>query len=77
MKKIFEGTVVSTKMQNTVVVEVIRQTPHKLYRKLLVRSKRLKADINGKEVKVGDKVKIEETKPLSSDKNFIVSEVKK
>jgi len=76
MKKIFEGTIVSNKMQNTVIVEVVRQTAHKLYRKLLIRSKRMKADTNGKEVKVGDTVKIQETKPISKGKNFIILEVK-
>ncbi len=57
-------------MQNTVVVEVTRQTPHPLYKKLLASSKKFKVESVGKTVMVGDKVRIIETKPLSKDKHF-------
>ncbi len=75
MQKTFEGTVVSLKMNNTVVVEIVRRVPHKLYKKLLKRSKKLKADINGLGLKLGDKVKIVEVKPISKTKHFKVMEV--
>ena len=75
MQKTFEGTVVSAKMQNTIVVEVFRRKPHPLYKKLLKRSKRYKVETGGYSVSVGDKVKILETKPISKDKYFRVTEV--
>jgi small subunit ribosomal protein S17 len=77
MSKLLTGKIVSVKMQNTVLVEVVRRTPHKLYGKLLKRSKKYKADPSGKELEVGQMVKIEETKPISKDKHFIVKEVLK
>ena len=70
MAKVITGTVVSIKMQNTVVVEVTRKVPHPLYKKLLKHSKKFKADTNGQTVKVGDTVAIVEIKPMSKDKHF-------
>jgi small subunit ribosomal protein S17 len=75
MAKILTGKVVSTKMQNTILVEVTRFTPHKLYKKLLKRSTKFKVDPAGYEVKVGQEVKIEEIKPMSKSKYFKVAEV--
>ncbi len=75
--KTFSGKIVSTKMQNTAVVEVTRRTPHPLYKKLLKRSKKFKADTTGQKVTVGDTVIIAETKPISKDKHFKILEVKK
>lgn len=75
MKKIFEGTVISNKMQNTVVVEVVKKRPHPLYRKLLLRGKKYKADNGEFSPHVGDKVRIEEVRPLSKDKHFKISQV--
>lgn len=77
MKKTLEGTVVSTKMEKTVVVIVVSTKPHPLYGKLVKVSKRYKADTNGKTVQLGDVVKISQTKPLSKDKHFIVTEITK
>lgn len=77
MAKVFTGKVVSTKMNNTIIVEVTRLFPHRLYKKLLKRSKKFKVDTNGQEVVVGKSVKIEETIPLSKDKHFKVIEVLK
>lgn len=70
MSKILTGTIISTKMENTAVVEVVRRTPHPKYKKLLRRSKNIKADTNGLKVAVGDVVQIVETRPISKDKNF-------
>ena len=75
MSKVLVGKVVSTKMQGTVLVEVIRRTPHKLYKKLLKRSKKYKVDPNGLEPVLGNTVKIEETKPVSKDKHFKLVEI--
>jgi small subunit ribosomal protein S17 len=75
MHKTLEGKIVSLKMNKTAVVEVIRYAPHKLYKKLLKKNKNFKADIGSLEVKLGDKVKISEVKPISKDKHFKVLEV--
>ena len=75
MKKTFEGKVVSTKMQNTVVVEVFRRKPHPLYKRLLKRSTRFKVETGEYSVNVGDNVKIIETRPISKGKYFKIMEV--
>ncbi len=72
--KIFEGKVVSNKMAKTIVVEVVRHTPHRLYKKLIKRSKKLLADAGEKTYEVGQTVKIGETRPLSKNKRFKVME---
>lgn len=66
------GVVVSTKMQNTVVVAIERKVAHKLYGKLIRVTKKIKADTNGMEINEGDVVTIAQTKPISRDKNFKV-----
>lgn len=73
MAKILSGVVVSTKMQDTVVVEVSWKRPHPLYKKLLKRSKKFKVDPNGQAVSVGDTVTIQETKPMSKGKYFMLA----
>jgi len=74
MKKIMTGNVVSTKMQETVVVKVDRLWRHPIYKKAVKRSKKyLAQDSIG--VKEGDTVKIEQTRPLSKRKCWKVSEV--
>lgn len=75
MSKSFIGTVVSTSNANTAVVKIARRVPHPLYRKLMERSKKVKADTREKTVSLGDTVKIAETRPLSKDKHFQVVEV--
>ncbi len=67
------GTVVSTKMQKTVVVAIHRKVAHKLYGKLINVTKRIKADTNGMDLKDGDVVVIQQAKPMSKNKNFIVT----
>ncbi len=73
--KIFEGIIVSGGKNNTVVVEVSRRTPHPLYGKLMRLSKKLKADTGNFEVVIGNKVKIQETRPMSKDKYFKIIEI--
>lgn len=72
MVKTLTGTVVSTKMQGTIVVSIERKVAHKLYGKLIKVTKKIKADTNGMEVKEGDVVKIQLTRPISRDKNYKV-----
>lgn len=74
MAKILKGTVKSTKMQNTIVVDVETSYKHPLYKKVLKKHKSYKVDLNGMEVVEGDFVRIEECRPLSKDKHFRVIE---
>ena len=71
-RKVLIGKIVSDKMQKTVVVEVERKVAHPVYKKLIKKTKRFKADVNNMEVKVGDLVKMEETPPISRSKHFKV-----
>ncbi|MFA6552304.1 MAG: 30S ribosomal protein S17 [Candidatus Paceibacterota bacterium] len=66
------GIVVSDKMKDTVVVKTERFVKHKKYQKFLKITKKYKAHDAGNTKKVGDKVMIEETKPISRDKHFKV-----
>ena len=77
MKKIFDGVVVSLKMQNTAIVRVTRRFPHPLYKKLIKKDNRINADISTFSPIVGDRVKIAETKPISKTKHFKIMEVVK
>lgn len=69
------GTVVSTKMQKTVVVAVESMKRHRLYRKSMRRTKRFKAHDEGGACRLGDVVRIVETRPLSRDKSWRVAEI--
>jgi small subunit ribosomal protein S17 len=71
-KKQLTGKVVSTKMKDTVVVLVERYVKHPKYQKFLVRRKRFMAHDVGNTVKEGDTVTIEESRPLSKNKHFVV-----
>ncbi len=70
--KILQGVVVSDKMDKTVVVSVARYVKLPKYGKYVSRDKRYKAHDPAKRFKVGDKVEIRETRPLSKDKKFEV-----
>lgn len=74
-KRQFIGIVASAKMEKTVSVEVERFKEHAVYRKKMRRSKRYLADTSGKTLNVGDRVLIEETRPLSRHKYFRVVQV--
>ncbi|NDD27175.1 MAG: 30S ribosomal protein S17 [Proteobacteria bacterium] len=69
------GTVVSDKMDKTVIVRVERQFAHPIYKKIIKRSTRFKAHDETNDCHVGDKVRIMETRPLSKDKRWRVVEV--
>lgn len=75
MKKRLTGKVVSVGMEKTVVVEVSNTKPHPMYKKLLKRSKRMKADCGSFTPKIEETVVIEETRPISKSKFFKVVEV--
>ncbi|MBP9797689.1 30S ribosomal protein S17 [Candidatus Woesebacteria bacterium] len=76
MAKVLTGKVVSTKMMNTVVVEVERAYSHPLYKKTIQRHKKYKAHVDGTiAVKDGNMVDIQECRPLSKDKTFKVVKV--
>jgi len=69
------GLVVSDKMDKTVVVAIERRFPHPLYGKMITRTKRLKAHSADNGAKMGDRVRIMETRPLSKDKRWRVVEI--
>lgn len=69
-RKIREGVVVSDKMDKTIVVVEETMKLHKLYKKRVKFSKRYKAHDENNECKIGDKVRIMETRPLSKDKTW-------
>jgi small subunit ribosomal protein S17 len=74
-RKVRTGLVVSDKMQKTVVVAIERRVPHPVYGKMVTRTTRLKAHDEANDAKVGDTVKIAETRPLSKDKRWRVVEI--
>jgi small subunit ribosomal protein S17 len=67
-KKEFVGIVRSNKMDKTVVVSVETTTLHPLYKKYVVRSKKLKAHDEKNEAKIGDRVRVVECRPISKEK---------
>ena len=69
------GTVVSDKMQKTVVVAVENRFPHPIYQKIISRTTRYKAHDEKNACRIGDRVRITETRPLSASKRWAVSEV--
>jgi small subunit ribosomal protein S17 len=74
-RKVREGLVVSDKMDKTVVVSVEDRVKHALYGKVLRRTSKLKAHDDTNQCGVGDRVRIQETRPLSATKRWRVVEV--
>ena len=74
-RKVRVGEVVSTKMQKTIVVEVTSQKAHPLYRRVLKRSRKFYAHDEKGQARVGDIVRIEETRPLSRLKRWRLKEI--
>lgn len=72
MAKIITGIVVSTKMQNTVVVRIERKYRHPTFRKVIIRHQKFKAHNDLKDINEGDLVTIQETRPISKDTYFRV-----
>lgn len=69
------GLVVSDKMEKTVVVAVENRAPHPKYRKVMVRTKRYKVHDEENKCQVGDRVRIQETRPLSRTKRWALMEI--
>lgn len=74
-RKTVVGVVVSDKMDKTVVVSLETIVSHPLYGRRMIRTKRLKAHDEKNECRVGDKVKLMETRPLSKEKRWRVAEI--
>ncbi len=72
MKRKLQGTIVSDKMPKTVVVKVERIKKHPKYKRRYKVSKKYKAHVEDGDFKIGDKVVIEECRPLSKDKKWRV-----
>lgn len=74
-RKVRSGYVVSTKMNKTIVVELEDRKQHALYGKIMRRNSRVKVHDENETAGVGDRVRIEETLPLSKDKHFRLTEI--
>lgn len=75
LRKTRVGLVVSDKMDKTVVVAIVDNVKHPLYKKIVKRTVRLKAHDEKNECRVGDRVEVMETRPLSKDKRWRVIEI--
>jgi small subunit ribosomal protein S17 len=75
MRKIRTGKVVSDKMNKTVVVAVESLVSHPMYKRTIRRTKKFKAHDEENSCRIGDKVKIMETRPLSKEKRWRVIEI--
>ena len=75
LRKTRTGKVVSDKMDKTIVVAVEDHVKHPLYNKIVKRTYKLKAHDDNNECKVGDTVKVMETRPLSKDKRWRLVEI--
>jgi small subunit ribosomal protein S17 len=74
-QKTLTGTVVSNKMEKSVVVSVERLVKHPVYQKYIRRKAKFMAHDEGNECRIGDRVLLTETRPLSKQKRFKVSKV--
>ncbi|MEA5510933.1 30S ribosomal protein S17 [Crocosphaera sp. UHCC 0190] len=69
------GVVVSNKMDKTVVVAIENRSPHPKYGKIMVKTKKFKAHDQENQCQEGDRVRIQETRPLSKTKRWVVAEI--
>ena len=74
-RKVREGVVVSNKMDKTAVVAVIERVRHPKYGKFMMRTKKLYAHDETNDVNIGDRVRLMETRPMSKNKRWRVTEV--
>ncbi len=70
-KRVLSGTVVSSNSNKTIIVKVTRRVKHKLYKKIISRTKKYHAHDEDNLFKVGDNVKIIESKPISKLKTWV------
>ena len=75
LRKTRVGLVVSDKMDKTIVVAIQDNVRHPLYKKIVKRTYKLKAHDANNECRVGDRVKVMETRPLSKDKRWRLVEI--
>ena len=75
LRKTRTGKVVSDKMDKTIVVAVENHVKHPLYKKIVKKTYKLKAHDENKECRIGDTVKVMETRPLSKDKRWRLVEI--
>ena len=76
-RKVFEGTVISDKMQKTLIVRVTNISKHPKYGRIMKSYNKFKVHDEKSQAKMGDMVRIEETRPLSKDKRFRLVEITK
>ena len=75
LRKTRVGIVTSDKMDKTIVVSIIDNVKHPLYGKIVKRTYKLKAHDENNECRIGDRVKVMETRPLSKDKRWRLVEI--
>jgi len=75
LRKVRTGKVVSDKMQKTITVAVEDHVKHPLYNKIVKKTYKLKAHDENNDAKIGDTVKVMETRPLSKDKRWRLTEI--
>ena len=75
LRKTRVGQVVSDKMDKTVVVAIVDNVKHPLYKKIIKRTVKMKAHDEKNECRIGDRVEIMETRPLSKDKRWRVTNI--
>ncbi|MBR6094723.1 MAG: 30S ribosomal protein S17 [Lachnospiraceae bacterium] len=75
LRKVRTGKVISNKMDKTIVVAVVNHVKHPLYGKIVKRTYKLKAHDENNECKIGDTVRVVETRPLSKDKRWRLTEI--
>ena len=75
LRKTRVGLVTSDKMDKTIVVSVTANVKHPLYNKIVKRTYKLKAHDENNECRIGDRVKVMETRPLSKDKRWRLVEI--
>ena len=75
LRKVMTGTVVSNKIDKTIVVAVETSVKHPIYGKIVKKTYKLKAHDEENQCQIGDRVKVMETRPLSKDKRWRLVEV--
>ena len=75
LRKTRVGKVVSDKMDKTVVVAIVDNVKHPLYKKIIKNTKKFKAHDENNECRIGDRVEVMETRPLSKDKRWRVTNI--
>ena len=75
LRKVRTGKVISNKMDKTIVVAVENRVKHPLYGKIVKKTYKLKAHDENNECKIGDTVRVVETRPLSKDKRWRLTEI--